>query len=279
MPPNSALGVQPPERREQPPDPGHVEAHPVVADEEHRSSPSRIAPSSIRGEAHREVNFQALPSRLLEQHPHQPAVGVDHQAGRDLDADAPSRLVARELLDAGRASADEIDAMARDRRAADPRELEQRIDQIRHPRRRGEHAPEVIARPVVELVAELLEERVGERADRAQRRPQIVRDRVAERLELAVGLGELDVRPRRAPRPSRARLGELARRARLGGLELAAQQLLADGALLVLDLLAADLRLDARGQHVEAARPSRRSRRRPRRAPRSRRRAGRSRSG
>ncbi len=74
-----------------------------------------------------------------------------------------------------------------------------------------------------------------------------MRDRVAEGFELPVlALELLDERG--------ARLGQLARGARLGGLELPVQQLLADAAVLVLELLAPHLGAHARAQHVEVAR-------------------------
>ena len=100
--------------------------------------------------------------------------------------------------------------MTAELRAADPRQLEQRVDQIVHPRRGGEHATQVISRLVVELVPQVLGERLRERADRAQRRAQIVRDRVAERLELAHRRLEPLVRL------AKAAMRHLERRQRLG---------------------------------------------------------------
>ena len=84
-----------------------------------------------------------------------------------------------------------------------------------------------------------LRERLAEAVDGPQRRAQVVRDRVAERLELLVLALELGDQ-------SGARLGQLARRALLAAYELVSQQLLADAPVLVLELLAADLGAHAR---------------------------------
>ncbi len=88
-----------------------------------------------------------------------------------------------------------------------------------------------------------------------------MRDRVAKRLELAVGgrelavsRGELEALARELLGEGRAGLRELARRASLGGLGLAAEQPLANPAMLVAHPLAPDLRLDPCADDVAAER-------------------------
>src|SRR5580704_1926546 len=52
------------------------------------------------------------------------------------------------------------------------------------------HALQVVLGPLIELVAVLLEHALAQSVERQQRRPQVVRDRIAEGLELAVDRGQ-----------------------------------------------------------------------------------------
>ena len=142
---------------------------------------------------------------------------------------------------------DEVDRFAAELGAADAREREEVVDELAHALCAGAHPAEVVAPSLVEAVAVVLEQRLAEAVDRAQRRAQVVRDRVAERLELLVlPLELLDER--------RARLGELARGRAPPRPRSPSQELLADAPVLVLELLAADLRAHARLEDLELAR-------------------------
>ena len=106
---------------------------------------------------------------------------------------------------------------------------------------------QVPAASLVEELAVLLQQRHAEPIDPAERRAQVVRDGVAERLELLVlslKLGD----------ERRARVGDLAGRPLLGGEDLAVEERLADPAMLVLELLAAHLGAHTHLEDLELAR-------------------------
>ena len=73
------------------------------------------------------------------------------------------------------------------RRAADLRERQQIVDQLAHAARVDLDALEMASRRRVERGGVILLENLHEAGDGAQRRAQVVRHRIAERLELAVG--------------------------------------------------------------------------------------------
>ena len=100
---------------------------------------------------------------------------------------------------------------------------------------------------LVQGLAVVLEQRLAEAVDAAQRPAQVVGHRVAERLELPVLAFEL-------VHQHGPGLGHLAHPARLGGLDLPVQQLLADLAVLILELLAAELGAQPRLEHLEITR-------------------------
>ena len=78
-----------------------------------------------------------------------------------------------------------------ERAATEARIFEQILDQARHaPRRIADHL-EVVARLVVGRLGDVLAELVGESRDMAQRRAQVVRNRIAERLQFAIDFGNL----------------------------------------------------------------------------------------
>src|SRR5690606_42001578 len=78
-----------------------------------------------------------------------------------------------------------------ERLAAEPREREQLVDQGAHPRRFRTDDVELALRLRIELRAVIGPQELGKAADGAQRGAQIVRNRVAEPLELLVGRLEL----------------------------------------------------------------------------------------
>jgi hypothetical protein len=71
------------------------------------------------------------------------------------------------------------------------REREQVVDQPAHSAARDLHTLEIAVRPLVEDVAVVVEHELTEPVHRAQRQPQVVGDRVTQRLELAVVVLEL----------------------------------------------------------------------------------------
>ena len=112
---------------------------------------------------------------------------------------------------------------------------------------RGPDAAQVIACRLVQSIPVILDQRLAEAVDTAQRRPQIMRDGITERFELLVLVFQFfdECRPC---------LRQFARGACLARFHLAAQQLVANAPILVLELLAPNLCLDSRPQYVELVR-------------------------
>src|SRR6202043_1279575 len=90
----------------------------------------------------------------------------------------------------------------------------------------------------------ILDERLTETVDRAQRRPQIVRDRIAEGFELSVLVFQLF-------NETRLRFRQFPSGACLGRFQLAAKQLIVIAATFILELFAADLGLNSSSKYVE----------------------------
>ena len=211
---------------------------------------------------------------------------VADEVDPDLSQECPVRAGGRELADGERdvpLAVDDlvghlarerrhVDALGRRRRARHAREREQVVDEALHPvdvlADDAGHATAFVA----EGRAVVLEQHRREAVDRAQRRAQVVRHRVAERLELARSCA----RARSSERARASRRAARAARASAAS-SSSAQQLLADAAVLVLELLAPELGADARLAAPRSRSTWRCSRRRPRRAPRSSRRGPRAR--
>ncbi len=130
--------------------------------------------------------------QVLEGDLHKRPVSTSRQAGRDLEVDFPVRPVALKLLGDLRAQLAEVQTLVLHLGAGQAGELEQIVDEATHALGAGPNAVDVVFARIVQLVAIVLEESLGEPVDPAQRRSQIVRDRVGECLELLVGCGELD---------------------------------------------------------------------------------------
>ncbi len=90
----------------------------------------------------------------------------------------------------------EVDRRDVHRRAAQARERQQAIDQLAHVARRVADGGEVARGGLVALQAQVFFQQTHEAGDVPQRRAQVVRDRVGEGLEVAIGrqqlLGALD---------------------------------------------------------------------------------------
>src|SRR5712671_4245204 len=73
------------------------------------------------------------------------------------------------------------------------RESKQRLEAVedrRHALARAPHPEQVVLGLLIELASVVFEQRLAQSVKRKQRRPQVVGNRVAERLELAVDRGE-----------------------------------------------------------------------------------------
>ena len=129
---------------------------------------------------------------------HHVLVGHQHRQRRDLPFDLARRAVAGVVAQVGvqhRAGflhqRLHIDRLQAHRTAPQPRIHQQVVDQQRHAPRRIADDLQVMPGLLVRAFAQVAVELVGEAGDMAQRRAQVVRDRIAERLQLAVDLGHL----------------------------------------------------------------------------------------
>ena len=173
----------------------HVEAGAVVAHREGRRlvrmtqerDPRRLGVAGV---------LPGVAEQVLEHHAQQRRVAGGGQAGLDLDLDLAVGREAPQVLDHVAGEQREIDRRPRQRLRRQPREREQRIDHVVHPRRRAEHPVEVVDADAAEDGAVVLLDDPGEAFDDADRRAQVVRDDAAE-------LRILD-RPRRGGRARRS---------------------------------------------------------------------------
>ena len=132
-------------------------------------------------------------------------------------------------------------------RAADLGELEEIVDELAHALCRSAYSSKIVRGRVVQPAFIVLEQGLAEAVDASERSPEIVRYRIAERLELLVL--PLELVDKRRPR-----LGKLRCRPGSQRLDLLAEQLLSDATVLVLELLPPNLRADPCGEHLEIAR-------------------------
>ena len=98
---------------------------------------------------------------------------------RDGLRSARSALISRAIFD--RSTFDPLNLLPRQ-----PRQLQQVVDEPSHALRGVADAGEVVLAGLVEALAPVLAQRLSEAVDAAQRRAQVVRHGIAERLELAV---------------------------------------------------------------------------------------------
>ena len=121
----------------------HVEAGAVVAHREGR----RLARMAQEGDPRRRGVAGVLPGvaeQVLEHHAQQRRVAGGGQPGLDLDLDLALGREAPQVLDHVAGQQREVDRRLRQRLRRQPREREQRVDHVVHPRRRAEHAVEVV---------------------------------------------------------------------------------------------------------------------------------------
>ncbi len=171
-----------------------LEPGPVVAYEEHRRAPFHATPDLDVGACALVRELPGVGEEVVEHDPCGEEAGVPLRLAAPLDdeLDTPLRLPFEEPGRALLREAGEVHPLAHDLAAGHLREPEQAVDELRHLVRRPPHPGEVAAPLRIELVGAVLLERLAEAVDGAEGRPQIVGDRVAERLELLVrGLGRL----------------------------------------------------------------------------------------
>lgn len=238
--------VQPGERPEQLAGLLGGEAGPVVA---HVVAP--VVPAhldhrlfDLAAELHRVVD------QVLQDHPDQALVGVGGHALADGERHPPVRVPGGDFRDDAAGRRGQVELRPAQLTSAGPGQDEQRLHQVRHPHRGGVHPGQPVPGHLAQhLTVLLLQDVLGETGDHLQRPAQVVRYRAGERLQLLVA--PLQLLDQGGPG-----LGELPGGPLLGGVQLAAHQLLADPAGLVVRLLAADLGPDVRQQPLRDVHPA-----------------------
>ena len=192
-----ALRVHALEGHEQPGGVLHVEARAVVAHE--------ILPQHARAEGiddfpaaefdarprHARGELAGVVEQVGERDPEQAAVAPDRQPGGDHELDVAPRPALAHVL--GHLAGEQVELQPLEGRlaAGDAGQLQQVLDEQVHARAFAADACEVFLRFHGQGGAVILLERLRPAADAAQRCAQVVRHRVAEALQLAVGEFEL----------------------------------------------------------------------------------------
>jgi hypothetical protein len=182
------LPVQALERPEQPPHIGHVESHPVIA---HEKDGFAVAPGLTKLYAGRSAPPGVLPGvikQVAEHRPEQSGVRFDDDARADHEVDLPVGLrVSQFGRDRGCQRA-QVNPLRTEFNPADPAEREERIDEVAHRGGRLADTVERILPVVAQLAGTVLQKDLAESVDAPERCPEIMGDRVAEGLQLPIGV-------------------------------------------------------------------------------------------
>ncbi|EEF23686.1 conserved hypothetical protein, partial [Ricinus communis] len=169
----------------------HVEADAIVGHVEHGLARQLLAADAdhrriaLAGELDR-VRQQIIQGQLEERR-----IGGDLRQRRDDPVDAVRRQVRRQLVDDAAHQVVHAHADRPQRRPSHLREAQQVVDQLaRQPRRVLDVGQEALA-PLRVVAAGRFHQQVGEADDVAQRRAQVVRHRIRERLQFLVGAAQL----------------------------------------------------------------------------------------
>src|ERR1700722_5343222 len=179
--------VEPLERLEQLVDEGGIEAGPVVADV--------AADVGVPGRSSAELDGGVLAfggelpgvlDQVLQHGADQGAVRGDPDAVVDGEADGATRLAGVQLGAEGGDLGGQVDRFGVHVGTRDLGQYQQVIDELAHPLGGGLDPVGVPAAGAVETVAVVLDQRLAVPAQRPQRGPQVMSDRVGERLQVLV---------------------------------------------------------------------------------------------
>ena len=148
----------------------HVEARPVVAHEVDRAALARLGADLDAGVRLLARELPGVAEQVGEDHAQQAAVASCHDPAPHGDLHRPARLGGLQLLDHLERDGAEVDLGFFERRAREPRQREQVVDQLPHTLRGVANAVQVVAAAVVEAVAGVLQQRLAEAVDGAQGR-------------------------------------------------------------------------------------------------------------
>ena len=134
---------------------GHVEARAVVARRRTRCPPPfEPAVDLDAGASPLAGELPGVAHQVLEQDGQQLRVGLGAEPGRDVDLDLPVRVGGDRSSAATRCASSLTSTGCADQLlAAEPGQPQQVVDELGHPLRGGAHALEVVAAPLVQLVA------------------------------------------------------------------------------------------------------------------------------
>src|SRR5262245_4975682 len=192
----------------------HVEAHAVVLDEIGWLVVAAACTEFDPGMCGRPGVLPGIAKQVREGDAEQPFVAGGDEVRCDLGVDRAIRFLAFEFLNDLARELAERHRLAVQILTRDARELQQIVDQIPHALRARAHAGEMLLRLRIEPRRVFFEQQRAETIDSAKRRTQVVRHRVAERLQLLVHRFQLGGAPRNAllelgVEPPQFRLGAL----------------------------------------------------------------------
>ena len=143
-------------------------------------------PNSISASGWLRAELDGIAEKVLQSDPQQPGVGVGFKSGFDAEDQIPVRIFGAQVAGHIGRKLGDIDLFAGKFGARDARELKQRIDKLAHLLHPGADAPNVVVALRIHGVREVLFKGQTESVNGAERRAQVVRDRIAEGLQLAI---------------------------------------------------------------------------------------------
>ncbi len=180
------LRVQPLKRAEEIGGIGHIKPRAIVADEEDRLA---IILPCAKLDARGGLLTRELPGigqQVMKRDFQQLTVSLGSGAFHDGKLHFSIRFAVAQVLRYGGRKGAQIHAFPVNLVARQARQPKQTFDQLTHPPRRRLHTTKIIAPLRVEFFQVILHERLAEAVNGAQRRPEIVRNRIGECFQFLV---------------------------------------------------------------------------------------------
>ena len=166
---------------------GHVEARPVVADKKGRAPVILQGADFDTGLVRLCGELPRVSDQVIEGGPQQVRVALGVHPVPDRDFNRAAGLALLQLAHHLSRDLAQVHSPALERPARHAGELEQILDQLGHVLRRGAYSRQVALCIAGKVVGKIVDQRLAEPVDRAQRRAQVVGHRIGEGLELPVG--------------------------------------------------------------------------------------------
>src|SRR5262245_54319731 len=165
----------------------HVESYAVVAHETDRLAFARAPAADLDlGRATGARKFDRVREQVDDHRAQHLAIALDHGQFANAPDDLAPFDIGLQFLQRLFRQLFEVDRLAAHLHSPKPREDQQAVNQTAHVVGRLDDAPQVIFPGLVERSGRMLPQQIGEAGDVAQRRAQVVRDRVGEGLQLLV---------------------------------------------------------------------------------------------